>query len=313
MPGNLLNILLWIFRIINFALKLVIILFLASFIVQFIPGAMRYTIIQKIYSYTMPSISYVSSMIPTQFFRYEFGALIIIGLILIVKAYIYKVISFLDDKAYRYKRRYNARQFAVQTLPPASDEPKGRTSLLKQWIDIKEKLEKSQRLLAFLAVDVIGSTLMKEGEDPHVVEYTFSEYKKFIEEILSANNVWKVTWTPDGLMSAFLTMEEAVTAGKEIIIGLDAFNKYVNQLKTPLRVRCGINHGKVVFDMDARMEEVTHRVIDIAGHLQKSAEPDTIWISKQIFDYLATKEKTVGFRQIKIKVDNTDVVEWKKS
>ncbi len=313
---------LWVLRIIGIVLVALALIFLVAFIFQFVPGASQYPVIHKIYSYTLPSIAYVANLIPTRFKGSDFGALVIVVVLLVVKGVIDRVKEVLVERLSALSSERSTRQFPTEgeeSITPLQhpsavpEDQHGRKSLLKQWIDIKEKLEKSQRLLAFLSVDIIGSTLMKEGEDPHFIEYTFTEYKQFIDEILKLNNVWKVTWTPDGLMSAFLTMEEAVKAGKEIIIGLDAFNKYVNRLKTPIRVRCGINYGRVVFDIDARMEDVTHRVIDIAGHLQKSAEPDSIWIAKEIFEYLNKKEKGEGYQQVQVKVDDTEVVEWKKT
>lgn len=310
------KILLWTLRVLNFGLTLLIYIFLISFGLQFIPRATSYPLVQQLNHYVQPFFDYVSHLIPTGFGGYDFSALVIIVVILILKNILNRIIGALSDWIIMHAPKRKISGGATIPAPLSSvihEEPKSRKSLLRQWIDIKDELEKSQRLLAFLAVDVIGSTKMKEGEDTHLIEYTFSEYKKFIEEILNTNNVWKVAWTPDGLMSAFLTMEDAIKAGKEIIVGLDAFNKVVNQLKTPIRVRCGLNYGKVVFDIDARMEEVTHRVIDIAGHLQKSAEPDSIWVAKEVFDYLSTKEKTEGFQQVQIKVDDKEVVEWSKS
>jgi class 3 adenylate cyclase/uncharacterized protein YggT (Ycf19 family) len=306
----------WILSVINFLLTLLVILYLLVFAIQFIPNAENYVAVQKVLQYTQPSLNYTASIVPTQFKGHNYAAIVIAVVILIAKFILNWLMQFLVTMMNTIKRK-RRQALAPPTQSPTEatrigEEPKARTTLLKQWIDIKEKLEKSKRLLCFLSVDIIGSTSMKEGEDPHIIEYTFAEYKKFVEELLNTNNVWKVAWTPDGLMSAFLTPDEAIKAGKEIIIGLDAFNKYVNQLKTPFRVRCGINYGKVVFDIKARMEEVTDRVIDIAGHLQKSAEPDTIWIAKEVLEYIAAKEEEGGFKQIQVKVDDHEVVEWKK-
>ena len=76
----------------------------------------------------------------------------------------------------------------------------------------KQYLYQEKAHLAFLSIDVVGSTKMKLGEDKLAIEHAFAEYKKFVERILKQNNIWKVAWTPDGIMCAFITVTDAVKA-----------------------------------------------------------------------------------------------------
>ena len=48
------------------------------------------------------------------------------------------------------------------------------------------------------------------------------------------------------------------------------------------RVRCEINAGRVQYDATMRMEEMSDNVIDVAGHMQKYAGPDTIFVATDL-------------------------------
>jgi len=137
---------------------------------------------------------------------------------------------------------------------------------------------------------VVGSTKMKIGEDKLVIEHAFAEYKRFIERILSSNNCWKVAWTPDGIMCAFFSVNEALRAGQEVLNQLPWFNDGVHQLRTKFHVRCGINSGDVVFPEDKNMEDVSDENVDVAGHMQKYAAPDSIWLSREVYEELGNQD-----------------------
>ena len=87
---------------------------------------------------------------------------------------------------------------------------KNRQELLKDFAHIKKELEKIGRDLAFLSIDVVDSTGMKQGEDPETVEFDFLEYHNFVEAKFKDHGFIKASWTPDGVMACFNTIEEAV-------------------------------------------------------------------------------------------------------
>ena len=184
-----------------------------------------------------------------------------------------------------------------------------RLAMLREYSEAKKFLFQEKRRLAFLSIDVVGSTKMKIGEDKLVIEHAFAEYKKFVERILKANNLWKVAWTPDGIMCAFFTTEDAVRAAQEVLAGLTWFNDGVHQLKMAFNVRCGINAGEVVFPEDKVMEDISDEVIDVAGHMQKYAAHGALWISRGVMMELGDNK---GWRAIPDqKVDGNDVFEWR--
>jgi serine/threonine protein kinase/class 3 adenylate cyclase len=191
---------------------------------------------------------------------------------------------------------------------PTDTRTSNRLAMLREYTETKKALFQEKRHLAFLAIDVVGSTKMKIGEDKLVIEHAFVEYKKFIERILKTNEIWKVAWTPDGIMCAFPTSQDAVNAAQEVLRGLDWFNDGVHQLRTKFNVRCGVNAGEVVFPDSKRMEEVSDEAVDCAGHMQKYAAPGTVWISALVHDELKDHS---GFRSIETKVDGHRVFEWR--
>ncbi|HUQ49690.1 MAG TPA: protein kinase [Terriglobales bacterium] len=184
-----------------------------------------------------------------------------------------------------------------------------RLAMLRDYSEAQQILHQGKRHLAFLSIDVVGSTKMKIGEDKLVVEHAFSEYKKFVERILKGNNIWKVTWTPDGIMCAFFTAQEATKAAQAVLSELEWFNDGVHRLRTPFSVRCGINTGEVIFPEHKGMEEISDEVIDVAGHMQKYAAPGALWLAQEV---LAEMETAEGFSQVTTQmVDGRTPYEWR--
>lgn len=183
-----------------------------------------------------------------------------------------------------------------------------RLTLLRQYSEAQKHLSKGQRHLAFLSIDVVGSTAMKRDEDRFLIEHAFAEYRKFIDRILRANNFWKVAYTPDGTMACFSSEDDAVAAAQQVLSELTFFNEGVHKLKTPFSVRCGVNAGEVVFPETKTVEEITDFVIDLAGHMQKYAKPNALWLAKEILDGLKDKN---GFRLVSTQtVDGRETYEW---
>ena len=184
-----------------------------------------------------------------------------------------------------------------------------RLAMLRDYTEARKVLFSEKRHLAFLSIDVVGSTKMKIGEDKLAIEHAFAEYKKFVERILKKNHIWKVAWTPDGIMCAFHSAADAISAAQDVLRGLPWFNDGVHHLRTPFNVRCGANMGEVVFPENRAMEEISDEVIDVAGHMQKYAAHGALWVSR---DMIGPEVNPEGFRLVPDKsVDDHDVMEWR--
>jgi len=192
-------------------------------------------------------------------------------------------------------------------ITPASAS---RMSLLREYAVAKRMLSEAQREMAFLAADVAGSTKMKLGEDKITIEHAFAEYKKFLERIFREYRVYKVAWTPDGVMACFPSVDDATSAARKIITELEWFNRGdIHQLRGKFRVRCGINAGVVLIPEEKPLEEISDHTIDVAGHLQKDAEPDTLWVSAEVHGRLTDRN---GFTRLDTQVDGHEVFAWRK-
>jgi class 3 adenylate cyclase len=188
-----------------------------------------------------------------------------------------------------------------------SDKPVDRQELLKIFAETKKKLDTLGREVAFLSIDVVGSTAMKEREDAASVQYDFNEYRKLVENVFRARGVLKSTWTPDGVMACFSNVDDAVSAAKDVIKGLHHFNKTVKLMSRDFAVRCGVNAGFVHFDEATPLEAMSDRVIDIAGHMQKHAKPGSVAVARKVIEPLRNLQ---GFQPTEKVVDGYEVAQW---
>ena len=193
-----------------------------------------------------------------------------------------------------------------------ADSEKARTELLKKYQEIEKALKAAKRKrCTFLSVDVVGSTQMKVGKDLDTeVRPTFHAYEEMLRKIFARDqfDAWKQAWTPDGVMVCFLDLDLAVGAAQRIIQALKVFNEEENKLKTPFRVRCGLNRGEVPIYEDSKLEKIADHVIDVAGHMQKHGTPNTLWMPTEVYEDLKDKK---GFRSLdEVTVDGFSVYEW---
>jgi class 3 adenylate cyclase len=300
---------------------------IAIFLLPLLPLKNIYTIkiINVAHNIERVISSFIHSIIPTNFIDIDTRWIVIILLILLVvlfswlrEQYRGKVSKILLKREYDGLKEQMHLSDDAKVLTPIREKIKGlhtankseREELLKLFAETKKKLKTMGKDLSFLSIDVVDSTGMKQGEDKESVEYDFKEYKNFVEAKLKEQGVLKSAWTPDGVMSCFPTVDAAVRAAREVIIGLETFNKKVKTLTKDFRVRCGINAGYVYFDETGPLEEISDHVIDVAGHMQKQAPPNTICIAKPAIEPMKERE---GFSTAGKFVDGYEIYVWEKS
>jgi class 3 adenylate cyclase len=184
-----------------------------------------------------------------------------------------------------------------------------RRVAVASYTEAKALLAATQMQLTFLSMDVVGSTKMKQGEDSFVIEQSFTDYRTLVERTLRRHAAYKQTWTPDGQMAAFKDPQSAVNCAKEILNALPDFNRSVSKMKTEFKLRLGANVGVVSTDDATPMEQISDFSIDVAGHMQKYADPDSVWISEDVYRELTD---TSGFEANGQEVDNRKVFAWKR-
>lgn len=211
--------------------------------------------------------------------------------------------------AKRPKRSKKKARASAPTAAPAASgaEKKSREDLVRQMVEAKRELDAMSKDVAFLALDVVESTNMKLGEDPAIVEHDFKEFKTMVEAE-TFRGLLKSAWTPDGAMMCFDSLERAIRAAQEMLRQLPVFNSDTRMMGTPFRVRCGVNAGRVPYDPETPMEAMSHNVIDVAGHMQKYADPDTIYVAG---DLVRPKAEKWGFDPADTEVDGYEVYVWR--
>lgn len=200
---------------------------------------------------------------------------------------------------------------AINNRPSSPENNATRARLLAVMADVQSRLGEMQRNLGFLSIDVVGSTNMKVGEDKMKIEMDFRNYKKFIDKVISNGGSLTAAWTPDGVMICFPSADAAVATAKSVITGLQRFNKDVKTIRAEFQVRCGVNSGTVYYDPSIPMEEMSDHVIDVAGHMQKYAAHDSVFLSKEVVNLLAPLPRE-GFSPANTKVDGFEAYKWSR-
>lgn len=272
---------------------------------------------------TQPAIEPIKEHVPYRFYGIDYSILMLAAAFLVIGilcSLLSRGIHLLymrireRQEYYKWRKEMTSRvpskniaeldtKFAALNATNKSD----RKTLLKEFAHLKNKLDKMRQNLAFLAIDVVDSTGIKRDEDKLVVSYTFDRYNQIAVECLKENGLIKYAMTPDGIMSCFHSVDNAVQAALCLISRLKDFNKNEKQIKGDIQVRCGINSGYVYIDDDTPLEQISDRVIDIAGHMQKYAKPNGINIAGSSIEPLIKRD---GFTATTNVVDEQIIYEW---
>jgi pSer/pThr/pTyr-binding forkhead associated (FHA) protein len=138
---------------------------------------------------------------------------------------------------------------------------------------------------SFLDVDVVNSYGMKaqSGRADHIV-VSFERFRAFVGGVVVEHRGHVLNSNGDELMCYFESTLDAVRAGSQILVRLDLFNRDQNVLPVPFRFRLGIHTGQSLVDLDQGV--AYSPVLDVAGHLQKLADENALFVSDQTFGAL---------------------------
>lgn len=174
-----------------------------------------------------------------------------------------------------------------------------RQVLLRQLVDLQEKLRTGEQSLTILSVDIVGSTRMKAEADPLSVEFTFNEYHQYVDSIARRHGGRTHSTAGDGVTLAFESPHAAFLAAKNLQSGLIELNTFRNKIGQPIQLRIGIHSGTVVAPNASDIRSVNFaQVIDLAAHLQKACPIGAVAISDYAAQYLPGGASTVGTETI---------------
>jgi len=248
-------------RILSIIAILIMFLSLFALVVQYLEDAESYRYVRVALGVEGSLREAVRENIPTKIGGNDMSRWFLIVGMFLVSGALSRLSDRSRDRAEYYKFKLNIDQWKDQMhlsdsaviLTPLNQKleeiknakKKDREQLIKEFIETKKKLDEMGRDLAFLSIDVVDSTGMKQNEERAIVEHDFKEYKRYIERCLTAHGCLKSAWTPDGVMSCFNSVDAAVRAAREIVTGLDEFNRNVKSMAREFNIRCGVNSGFV--------------------------------------------------------------------
>jgi class 3 adenylate cyclase len=165
--------------------------------------------------------------------------------------------------------------------------PPGLVDELRQAIERDHTLSgiyrRHMEVGSLLDIDVVDSYGMKSVAERHHIIISFDRFRDFARRVVEEFHGSVLNCNGDELMCFFAGAEHAVRAAAAVIDRMDEFNEKENLLESPFQVRQGIHTGELLVDWQRGV--AYSQVLDVAGHLQKHADPggllisDTTWSS----------------------------------
>lgn len=150
---------------------------------------------------------------------------------------------------------------------------------LEQYAELHREMMKNMKIRTFMAIDVVDSKKLKKNEDPFLVQFSFSAYQKLIAQCVMASKGIIHNTSGDGTMACFVSAAEAFKAGGRIFADLADFNNSTNRLTEAFEIRMGLHTGPVVLEQSGEISDMFAESLDIAGHIQKHAAPNSMDLS----------------------------------
>lgn len=160
------------------------------------------------------------------------------------------------------------------------EAPPQRQELLGSLLALQQQLEGPKVHRTFLSIDVAGTAELKRGETELTVEYSFSEFRQWVEEIASAHGGQTLPSVTEGVLCVFPDGTSAARAARQVQDTLRRFNDSSNRLSRPFRVRCGISGGEIAAGSLQSDGRPRSWLVDHAISLQRTADPGDILISE---------------------------------
>lgn len=180
------------------------------------------------------------------------------------------------------------------------DPVRERQEMLRQLVNLQERLRSGEQSVTFLSVDVVGSTQIKASCDPLSVEFTFNEYHLFVENATRRFQGRVHSTAGDGMILAFDYPQQAFAAAKNLQTGIGELNMFRNKTGVPLVLRCGVHSGTVIAPQAGVIESINFaHVIDVTAHLQKECPPGGVAVSDSASAQLPGGAASVGVTKVR--------------
>jgi len=194
----------------------------------------------------------------------------------------------------------------VSSLIP-TDKTTLKLELLKKILPLElednylsqSKEYKPYNFVCVLFTDIVSYTELAKTYEADVIYKMLNDvYTRFDDIVLKYPNLQKIETIGDAYMVVgdIYTNDTKDNVKNIILLALD-FMKEIKQVaspnKKPLKLRIGINLGKVVvgiLGVEIPRLCVIGNTVNVASRLQTTADPDTIQISSHIYEIAATTD-----------------------
>ena len=133
-----------------------------------------------------------------------------------------------------------------------------------------------------LSVAVASIHAVHTGDANDAVEQSYSEFRKWAEEISRAYGGQLLGAAGDGMAFMFPEEVAALRAARALQTGIPRFNVELNRLSQPFRLRCGLSAGQIGTVTGALHGPMHGPLVDRAAHLLQSAGPGDIVVGAEL-------------------------------
>ncbi len=186
----------------------------------------------------------------------------------------------------------------------------GLSRQMEDKIYLDRSIEDYNVMGTFLDIDVVDSRGMKgSGARAEHIIVSFERFRAYVAGICGEWDGQVLNSNGDELMCFFESASSAVLAGSAILERLDDFNRDLNLLSQDFHFRLGAHTGISLVDLAAGI--AYSEVLDTAGHIQKQADPDTLFISQTTLESLPQRipvtpaGELMGERRLLYRIDGT--------
>lgn len=173
-----------------------------------------------------------------------------------------------------------ALRFMLANAPEVATQPTGLRKVMEARVELEAQLERDfVRDGSFLDVDIADSYGLKASEPkPERVFVSFERFRGYVAAQVSENEGRILNSNGDEVMAFFESADAAVRCARALLGALPEWNARENLLKREFRVRIGIHTGRSAVDLHHGV--AYSPVLDVAGHLQKTAPIGGVLISE---------------------------------
>jgi class 3 adenylate cyclase len=146
-------------------------------------------------------------------------------------------------------------------------------------------MEGDERQMAVMRLDIVGNSLLVKENPKNVVDKTYNELRKIVNNAVTMRfgRLW--TWEGDGALGVFMLgnySRLAIFAGMEILNEMYVYNKAENKLNSTIKLRISVHSGDLVYsenETEVLKSDTVKKAIKLEG---KAAVPNSLVISESL-------------------------------